>query len=263
MLNKRPTAFSDSHIYIGNYNFDTVQEFNNKIQPLITSQDSLDDKNTLELVLREPDNILSLNSTNNIQTPVHVSTYIHNAPHTYLKFTIDYLMRFIFHIFLISIFEVVFFFAFVSKDEDQGILLTTNYYSNSIINSCSKFNITEREILNFILSKFVNSTQIITVGKNAAKIRSDFNSQLFILAWEYVGILAFIQTCLVFISYHMKFKIKWSNIILENLALVVFLGIYEFMFFETIIKKYTSETPQEISALFINGLQQQCGILDG
>jgi hypothetical protein len=169
-------------------------------------------------------------------------------------------MRFIFHIFLISVFEVVFFFAFVSKDEDQGILMTTNYYSNSIINSCSKFNTTEREILNFIFSKFVNSTQIISVGNNAAKFRSDFNTQLFHLGWKYVGILAFIQTCLALFSYKMKFEIQWSNIILENFALVTFLGIYEFMFFETIIKKYTSETPQEISALFIIGLQQQCGI---
>jgi len=39
------------------------------------------------------------------------------------------------------------------------------------------------------------------------------------------------------------------------------LGVYEFMFFETIIKKYMAESPDEISANFVKGLQSQCGLL--
>ena len=77
-----------------------------------------------------------------------------------------------------------------------------------------------------------------------------------------MGIIGFLQIILFLINYMLKFKIKWKHIILENFVLVMFLGLYEFMFFETIIKNYVVESPQEISALFIKSLQQQCNLLN-
>jgi len=91
--------------------------------------------------------------------------------------------------------------------------------------------------------------------------RKATNFTLYNLSWSYVGILGFIELGLLFISLINKFKVKWGHIIFENLALVIFLGLYELMFFETVIKKYSTETPQEISAVFVTGLQQRCGLL--
>ena len=81
------------------------------------------------------------------------------------------------------------------------------------------------------------------------------------LSLIYIGILGAVQVGLLGISVVNKFKIKWRHIILENLALVVFLGLYEFMFFETIITQYAAISPDEISAQFVRGLQQRCSLL--
>ena len=237
MLNKRPISFSESHIYFGNLEAE---------KPFLPAK----------LVIRDA----SVNQEQG-QTQDQPLTATSEHKTTYLEFTVDYSMRFIFHIFLISIFEALFFFAFVSKDEDNGILLTTNYFTNSILDSCTGINSSELEILNYVFSKFVNSTQVVLDGSYAASHRSNFNRQLFMIAWNYVAGLGGAGVALLLFSKFMKFRIKWGNVILENFALVAFLGIYEFMFFETIIKKYSSETPQEISALFVLGLQQRCGLL--
>jgi hypothetical protein len=243
MLNKRPISFSESHIYFGNL------EAEKPFLPakLVIRDASLNQEQT-QTQTQEKEELLTVSAFGEHKT-------------TYLEFTVDYSMRFIFHIFLISIFEALFFFAFVSKDEDNGILLTTNYFTNSILDSCTGLNSSELEILNYVFSKFVNSTQVVLDGSYAASHRSYFNRQLFMIAWNYVAGLGGTGLALLLFSKFMKFRIKWGNVILENFALVAFLGIYEFMFFETIIKKYSSETPQEISALFVLGLQKRCGLL--
>jgi hypothetical protein len=233
MINKRPISFSESHIYFGNLEAE---------KPFLPTK----------LVIREA-------SVQEQTQPQPLTAAAADHKETYLEFTVDYSMRFIFHIFLISIFEALFFFSFVSKDEDNGILLTTNYYTNSILDSCSGLNSSELEILNFVFSKFVNSTQVISSGALAASSRSNFNNGLFMVAWNYVAGLGGAGLALLLFSKFMKFRVKWGNVVLENFALVAFLGVYEFMFFETIIKKYSPEMPQEITALFVIGLQQRCG----
>jgi hypothetical protein len=222
---RRPTSFSESYIYFNE------AEIQNEINTRKTA--------LIEMPIQK------------IAPPIF----------TWFEFGVDYSLRFVGHVFLISIFEALFFFAFVSKDEDKGILATTNYYTNSIINSCAKLNVNESEFLNLLLGKFVNSTAVLAQGSNSAASRVQANTILYNMSWSYVGILGGVQIILLCISWFNKFEIKWRHIILENLALVGFLGIYEFMFFETVIKKYSTETPQEITAMFIKGLQEQCGIL--
>jgi len=242
---KRPPSLSDSNIYVGDYKFDSINTFHSRKVPLINDDDIESAK--VDLVLGEP-----LVSTDKTVTVVVVSWF---------EFCVDYSLRFVGHVFLISIFEALFFFAFVSKDEDRGILATTSYYTNSVINSCSGLDVNESNFLNLILERFVNSTQVLADGQNFALGRQVANFRLYSLAWSYVGILGGIEIILLIVSYLNKFKVKWGHIIFENLALVTFLGFYEYMFFETVIKKYSTETPQEISAEFVKGLQQRCGLL--
>ena len=229
MVGKRPPSLSDSNIYMGDYKFMDVDEFNLQI--------------SCASKIVEPDKITIVQGNKT------------------LEILIDYAMRFNFHIFLISIFEIIFYFTFVSKDEDAGILQTTNYYTNSIINSCTNLSDVEIIYINTILDKIVNASQIITTGAIYAKERLNQNNTIYTLSLTYVGIIAVVQLGLLIINYLLKFKIQWKHIILENIALVGFLGLYEFMFFETVIKKYNAESPQEISALFVRGLQNQCKLL--
>ena len=243
---KRPPSLSDSNIYFGDYKFESVNTFHSRKVPLIIGDD-IESVKISEVVLNE--------------SPVELTTESDCVIIRRFEFCIDYSLRFVGHVFLISIFEALFFFAFVAKDEDKGILATTNYYTNSIINSCSGLTKNESAFLNLILGRFVNSSQVIADGAAFGNMRQATNFRLYNLSWSYVGILGGIEIGLIIISYLNKFKVKWGHIIFENLALVTFLGIYEFMFFETVIKKYSTETPQEISAGFVTGLQQRCGLL--
>lgn len=239
MHGRRPPSLSESNIYFGNYQFQSVDEFHAKIN----NSDKI-----LPLIEDIPSEALQVK-----EVPIYSR---------HLEIFIDYGLRFNFHIFLISIFEIIFYFRFVSKDEDNGIVQTTNYYTQSIVNSCINLSINETNLLNSILNNLVNSSEIISSGKQYANLRNAQNSSLYNLSWSYVGIIGFLQIILFLINYMLKFKIKWKHIILENIVLVMFLGLYEFMFFETIIKNYVVESPQEISALFIKSLQQQCNLLN-
>jgi hypothetical protein len=233
-IEKRPVSYSESHLYF-NKDLPTEIDFHIRSAPLIESGD---------------------------KTPVSINgDGIEVKPAGYCQLCVDYGLRFIVHIFLISIFESLFFFSYVSKDEDAGILATTNFYTESIINSCTSLNNSESEILNVFLEKFINASEIISLGTGAHERRLALNTRLFNLSWSYTGFLGATFTGLLIFSYMNKFKIRWSHIFLENLAMVVFLGFYEYMFFLTIIKKYSTETPQEISTLFVSGLQQRCGLL--
>lgn len=238
MDGKRPPSYSDSFIELGTYK-------------------ALDSK---PLVINIPETYES----SPVETPVLVRlATISAAPAAWItcEKICESLLRFLFHITLISIFETVFFFHFVSKDEDTGILGTTNFYTNSILDRCAKFSYNETAVINYLIGPYVNASAIINAGLVAGSQRTAFNASLNALSWTYVGILAGLMGGVTAVSVWRKYKIHWIYIVTENIVLVTMLGLYEFMFFETIIKKYTVESPQEISGLFVQGLQQRCGLL--
>ena len=224
---KRPPSLSDSLIYMGN-----LQQWD----PL----DRLSNDYLLETQLEDKETKQSLKIRDKI---------------------CEYALLFFIHITLISIFETLFFFAFVSKDEDIGILAATNYYTNSIIKGCTNLTLLEQEFLSQILEKFINSSIIIEEGLIAATERRDYNTYLLNLSYGYIAMLF---SCIIFIGGYANYsgiKIRWRYIISENLVLVSLLGLYEFMYFMTIIKHYTTESSAEISTLFVEQLHDQCNIL--
>ena len=245
---KRGISYSESHIQLGDYKFD------DKIIPFIQNE---------RKILAAPDTPIILNEATQsklLSAPEYPVILIETHSNHFRIF-IDYSTRFVFHLFLISIFEVAFYFAFVAKDEDAGILNTTNYYTNSIINSCTNLTTAEIVYVDSFLYKIINVTQVINDGYQAKNQRNSVNGRIYNLACGYIGILGGVLIFLLWVSYYNKFKIKWTAVLLENFALVGFLGIYEYMFFMTIIKNYSAESPEEISALFVSELQNECKLL--
>jgi len=173
----------------------------------------------------------------------------------------EYLLLFLIHITLISIFETVFFFLFVSKDEDNGILSTTAHYTDALLGMCHGLNKNQTAALNYVFLQLFNASKIEAAGAVAANQRTTFNLRLMYQSWMYVGGLFGSIVVVGAFSKWRQYRIRWCAIVAENLVLVAMLGVYEFMFFETIIKKYMAESPDEISANFVKGLQSQCGLL--
>ena len=58
-----------------------------------------------------------------------------------------------------------------------------------------------------------------------------------------------------------RIKIGWSYIICENIAMVLLLAFYEFIFFNTIIYPYQPLSSDEIERNAIQKLQNVCGLL--
>jgi hypothetical protein len=208
---------------------------------------------------------LTLTIRNSIQGDLtqHVTPLPSVLPkvHTWEETVADYILRFLLHISLIAFFETIFFFKFVSVDEDKGITQITDFYTNKVINSCNNLSTDEISFLNSILEKIVNVTTINSAGLNSAKERYNENQELYKKSWTYFAAITGCFILLSLFSSLRKYKIRWPYMFIENLIFVTMLGVYEFIFFLNIIKQYGALTPQEITMGFVDGLQTTCGLL--
>jgi len=171
-------------------------------------------------------------------------------------------LRFLFHITLISIFETIFFFLYISRLEDNGILSTINYFVSSIVTSCSNMTAEEREISNRFLQLFLNTSQIATQSESALLERTLFNNNLLQRSWIYVGLVSILFVGLAIYSRVRRISIHWKSLIFENIGLVTLLAAYEFMFFTTIIMPFRPISAQELSENAILQIQTTCGLLE-
>jgi hypothetical protein len=169
---------------------------------------------------------------------------------------------FLFHIFLISIFENIFFFTFISKSEDQGILKTVGNYVDDFAESCATWPQNETVFWNDLLSLVINPLNVSAASEVSLTQRNVANESLFVQSWLYTsGVLA--TVCLGGL---LGWRRGWlsrrtvKRILLENIGLVAMLGLYEYIFFRTIIYEYTSLSVDEIDEYAVGTLQQRCGL---
>lgn len=168
----------------------------------------------------------------------------------------------VFHIFLISIFESVFFRLFITKSEDKGILTTVQRLIGGVTNTCQTWNTNQTALLNDVLTLFVNVSQVEYQASHTFTTRSNYNKAIFTRSWIYVGALGSLMVVLALVSIWRKWiqRIHIRQILLENIGLVAMLGLYEYMFFRTVIYDYDSISVQEIEGNILQTLQGQCGL---
>jgi hypothetical protein len=169
---------------------------------------------------------------------------------------------FLFHIWLISIFETVFFFTFISKSEDQGILKTVDNYIFAAANSCSNISSNSTAALNQIIPYFINISDIASSAEESLANRTATNNTLLVKSWMYVvGIFGLLVTGSITAGVKKLLTCRQAKRILwENLILVGMLGIYEFIFFRTIIYNYNALSASEISQDAVDTLRASCGL---
>lgn len=168
----------------------------------------------------------------------------------------------LFHLFLISVFESLFFRLFITKSEDKGILTTVQNLVTGVTGSCQTWTLNQTLITNDLLALFVNSTQVQKAAMQAFQNRSHYNAAIFTRSWIYVGALGSAVVLLFSVLRCFK-KIQTFHlrpILLENLGLVMALGLYEYMFFSTVIYDYDSISVSEIEGNIVQMLHNQCGL---
>jgi len=165
-------------------------------------------------------------------------------------------LRFSFHLSLISLFETIFFWTFISKSEDQALINVINGYTAGIVSSCRNLTVPDKQVIAGFIALFMNQT---TAAQDiAVRQRNTFNQGLILNSWLYTAGITCIFSCLSVSNHLCKNDVNWRNLILENLILVALLGLYELMFFSTVILKYQSISIQELDGLVINELLAAC-----
>jgi len=179
----------------------------------------------------------------------------------YEKQIVEVFIKLLLHILLISIFETLFYFLYVSALENNGIEATVNIFINEAVTNCMNISPLEIQIIDDFLEPYINASQVITEGNNAGIQRMIYNELISRRAWAYVGGLMGLFSVLTVYIRCRRIKINWRYIIFENTAMVLLLALYEMMFFNTIIYPYEPISTDEISRDAIRKFQGSCGIL--
>jgi hypothetical protein len=225
---KRPPSYSDS-FYVLHNNNGSINTTRTSDADSVTSEDI---QNIIKSAIK----------TKNEKLPV--------APRIYL-----FLVKVAIHIFLVSVFETVFFFKYVSLSENSGVLHTINTYYEPIKDSCPLWNNQTKLIIYDILQS-LNYPELVLEGNQAQQNRISFNNNLLGNSLTGSGVCFAIM---LFGSAFLKYKktpVRWWVIFTENLAMVSLLGLYEYLFFHYIVYNYSTISTPELNSYIASGLYE-------
>jgi len=175
-----------------------------------------------------------------------------------LSFLHRWSLRFSVHLSLVALFETLFFWLFVSRTEDTALIKLVNSYVGGLLNQCASLNNSQQILFMDLVDIFVNQTQVQSRGDAAAATRSGYNGNLLLTSWIYAGFLGALATTLASSAVYRRLPIQWRQLGLENLVLILLLGIYEFMFFSTVVYPYESISIPELDQMLINEIDASC-----
>ena len=178
----------------------------------------------------------------------------------YEKRLLPITIKLLFHIQLISMFETVFFFFYVSSLEDGGIEHTIDAFINGAIEQCHNMTASDISIINSYIGPYVNRTEIDADGTTNQAERAEWNQGIMVQSWVYMVILSGIFLSFVLYSRIRRIEIDWKTISIENLCMVGLLSGYEIIFFNTIIFHYQPISSSEIRKNAIDEFHDTCGL---
>ena len=157
------------------------------------------------------------------------------------------------HIFLVSVFETIFFFQYVSQRENNGVLQTINTYYDPIVQSCPSWNNQTRAFIFELLEAL--KYQNIELEGDVGKANRLAGNQV-LLGNSLIGSATCFAVLLAGTGYltYKKTPVRWWVIVVENISMVVMLGLYEYIFFHFIIYNYGTISTPELNAYIVKGL---------
>lgn len=186
-------------------------------------------------------------TTSNKIEPHGWSVYIHTGA-----------LHFIFHLLLISLFETLFFWLFISQQEDQALTGLVNTYTGRAFSSCSNLTGQQRAEIRTWVSLFLNTSSALAMAETSAADRHTLNGILLRNSLLYFGGLTTTFGLLVSTALLRRLTLHWKRIVGENLLLVALLGLYEWMFFHTVALQYHAITPEELDGMIIREFEESC-----
>ena len=167
-------------------------------------------------------------------------------------------LRFSVHVTLIALFETLFFWLFVSKKEDSSLVGLVNDYAGELLRQCDSMNTSQRIVFMDIVDQLVNQTQVESQGAEAASARDLANGALLTNSWVYVGSLVILTGGLAAGAKYRRLPVHWRQLVCENLCLIIVLGLYEYMFFSTVVYPYQSISQPELNRMLLTEIDASC-----
>lgn len=201
-------------------------------------------------------NINFINLETNETNETSINNYIKNYNWLcYYKINkiviINKLLSIILHVFIMVIFEIYFYFNFIIQIEKKLFLNKINDYICQLNN-----NLLDKTQKEFI-KKIINSNNFILKSLYDEYIKSNNQQKkllykLLLKSCRIAGIIGIFLMIFICMGLYDKKKINWKWILVENLLMFLFLGIFEYFFFMTIIINYNPITDSEIKYYIVN-----------
>jgi hypothetical protein len=166
--------------------------------------------------------------------------------------------KFALHLTFISGFETLFFWLYVSASEDAALVGLINSYVRGAVAGCQNLTVAQRFNSSAFITALINQTNIDVAGVVAATERAIYNGILLRNSWLYCAAIACLFTILAGGARFRRLEVNWKHMVGENVALVTLLGIYEFMFFRTVIFRYRATTVDELDQMVVRELMDAC-----
>jgi hypothetical protein len=169
-------------------------------------------------------------------------------------------ISFIFHIFLIAIFEGLFYFYFITAQEDGALLGEIENYNGAIAGICSRLSSDNKNYIASLLSQFINPTELAMESRLARQLRDESNGVLFDHSMYIVLFFGCLLFLLLIVGYRFRNIIYWRHILVDNIVMIGLLAIYEYSFFRIIVTNYDAISQAELSYSFVMNGQKACNI---
>jgi hypothetical protein len=161
------------------------------------------------------------------------------------------IMSILLHTNCMIIFELYFYFVFIIDIERELLLDKINDYFDNLEENYNE-NLTDEE--KALAQHFVNvypydGTDLYNDYKDSQHEQSALLHRLFIKSIIIWSFYAFAYTLSLMKCLTIRNKINWSGVVLENMAMMLLLGLFEYIFFVHVILLYTPVTDAEIKYL--------------
>ena len=167
-------------------------------------------------------------------------------------------LRFNLHLLLVALFETLFFWLYVSQSEDAALVGLVNSYTSDLFASCANMTPAALNLTNTVFAALVDSAAVDRTGALAAADRAAYNNDLLSKTWLYVASLGILFVVQAAGARLYRITVPWRHLVGENVALVALLGLYEWMFFHTVVFRYHSITPAELDRMVVDEFSANC-----
>jgi hypothetical protein len=218
-----------------------------------------------------------------LEIPLSINSTILSKPRktcqeNYGYFIFKRFMMFIMHLSLISIFEIIFFFSVIVSYENLSMTNVVDTFAGLLTSKCFSFNNTEKYIFSQVINSFINITEIKNNAASSLNQRTKENNVVLGYAWIYFGVITGISLLTIIINF-LNFKffylqnqeltqpliisqdiklnkkhVNLIKIIMDNIIMIILLGLYEYLFFKTVILKYLPISNNELIIYFYDKL---------